>query len=143
MTIYPLIYDGFELIKLGRKEYFKDPWNFIDQGFIWIGLANCFVQRMSPDITQPQNKILMMSQLIMVITRTFFFFRIFESLSFLVSMMKAVILDLRPFIFVYGFLLCCFGMALGIVDWANFDFDDDPDVRKIQQTAGGPDKEYL
>lgn len=38
--VYPAIYDSLQWRKAGFFNYFKDPWNFIDQCHIWIGLAN-------------------------------------------------------------------------------------------------------
>jgi hypothetical protein len=75
--------------------------------------------------------------------RSFFFFRMFESLSFLVSMIKAVIYDLRPFMFIYAFMLLMFSLTLAIIDWGQFEFSDDEETRGIQLTSTGPDKEYM
>ena len=40
--VYPMFYDRLQLIKQGT-EYFKDPWNMVDQCHIWIGVANIIV----------------------------------------------------------------------------------------------------
>jgi len=48
--IYPMVYDGLQLIKQGLGEYFSDKWNFLDQGHIWIGIANVFIQRTTGDL---------------------------------------------------------------------------------------------
>jgi hypothetical protein len=78
-----------------------------------------------------------------MLVKTFFFLRIFQSLSFLVSMLSQVFLDLRPFFFFYGVLIVLFGVILAIIDFGNYEFNDDPVIRTIQQTSTGPDKEYL
>lgn len=41
--IYPTYYDLKQLRKVGLLEYLQDPWNFVDQGHIWIGLASLLV----------------------------------------------------------------------------------------------------
>jgi len=37
--VYPTFYDGLQLWNAGMT-YFEDPWNFLDQGYIWFGVAN-------------------------------------------------------------------------------------------------------
>jgi hypothetical protein len=58
-------------------------------------------------------------------------------------MIKAVILDLRPFMFIYAFLLLMFSLTLGIIDWGQFEYSNDEEIRNIQNTVTGPDKEYM
>lgn len=41
--IYPMVYDMLQLKKQGFGEYFADKWNYLDQGHIWIGIANVFI----------------------------------------------------------------------------------------------------
>lgn len=120
--IFPLIYDTLQLTKQGPKQYFQDPWNYLDQAYIWIGIANIIVQRYISDILNPASQILMILHCLIMLGKTFFFLRIFESLSFLVSMINSVITDLIPFIFIYSLLLLMFAICLGIIDWCNFEF---------------------
>lgn len=100
-------------------------------------------QRLIADILHPASQILMVVFTLLVINRTFFFFRIFSGLAFLVSMIKQVVMDLRPFLFIFFFLLMMFGLCLGNIDWGSYEFSDDPVTRNIQYTSTGPDKEYL
>lgn len=44
--IYPMVYDFLQLKKQGMAEYYSDKWNFLDQGHIFLGIANVFVQRL-------------------------------------------------------------------------------------------------
>ena len=48
--LYPMFYDCMQAYKTGLADYFSDPWNYIDQAHIWLGIANIFLQRFSPDI---------------------------------------------------------------------------------------------
>lgn len=141
--IYPAYYDLKQLTKVGLLEYFQDPWNFVDQGHIWIGLASLFVQRFVPDILNEGSQILMIVTTLIMLVKTFFYLRIFKSLSFLVSMLSQVFLDLRPFFFFYSILIILFGVILAILDYGNYEFSDNEVTRGIQQTATGPDREYL
>ena len=43
--MYPLTYDMLQLKKQGIVDYFSDKWNYLDQGHIWFGVANVFIQR--------------------------------------------------------------------------------------------------
>jgi uncharacterized membrane protein len=36
-----------------------------------------------------------------------------------------------------------FALVVGILDWGNFMYSDDEDIRTIQYTSGGPDREYI
>ena len=51
--IYPMTYDMLQLKKQGPTEYFKDKWNYLDQGHIWFGVTNIIIQRTIPDIMHP------------------------------------------------------------------------------------------
>ena len=41
--IYPMTYDMLQLKKQGPTEYFKDKWNYLDQGHIWFGVTNIII----------------------------------------------------------------------------------------------------
>lgn len=140
---YPAFYDTLQLYSKGSKEYFKDIWNFFDLLHIWIGFANIWRQRVQPDILNKWSQGLMMMVTLIMLIKTFFYLRIFKELSFLVSMIKQVFLDLRAFGLFYGILIYMFSLMLGILDWSNYEFNDDLDIATIQYTAAGPDKEYL
>jgi len=100
-------------------------------GNIWIGIANIALQRFEPDILKPASQILMMIVAIILLCKTFFFLRVFDSLSFLVSMLLQVFYDLKSFFVFYVLILVMFACLLCIIDWGNFEFDDDPLVRVV------------
>jgi hypothetical protein len=85
--IYPLCYDSMQMIKIGVLVYAQDPWNYIDMAHIWVGIANIFVQRFNSDMLALENTLLMVVVALILLMKTFFYLRIFKSLSFLVSMM--------------------------------------------------------
>jgi len=53
--IYPMVYDFLQLKKTGLGEYLADPWNYLDQGHIWFGIANVFIQRTSSNILSKES----------------------------------------------------------------------------------------
>jgi len=40
-------------------------------------------------------------------------------------------------------ILLIFALILGIIDWGQYEFNDNPETRGTQYTSIGPDKEYL
>lgn len=80
---------------------------------------------------------------IIMLIKTFFYLRIIDSLSFLVSMLMQVFIDLGPFMLFYFILLMINACLLSIINWGNYEFEDDPILRNVQYTSTGPDKEYM
>ena len=140
--IYPFIYDNFQIFSEGIRKYYMNPWNYVDQAYLWIGISNIMVQRFVPDITHPASRILMVFQCMILMLKTMFFLRIFDSLSTIVTMFIRVVIDLIPFLLFYGILLVMFACSLAIIDYSNFEFDDDYDIRTVQSLPTGPDREY-
>lgn len=54
---------------------------------------------------------------ISLMMKTFFYLRVLNSMSFLVSMLKQVFLDLRPFLLFLILLITGFTSILSIIDW--------------------------
>jgi len=141
--MYPMTYDMLQLKKQGIAEYFSDKWNFLDQGHIWIGIANVLVQRLQPNILSKESQILMLISTILLLIKTFFFLRIFEDLSFLVTMVKQVFLDLRVFLLFFAILLLMFGIVFSVLDLRQYSFSDDPDVRAVALESSYSGQEFV
>lgn len=62
----------------------------------------------------------MIAVALMMMIKSFFFLRIFKELSFLVTMLKQVFLDLRVFMLFYYLLIFMFAIVLSILDLGNF-----------------------
>lgn len=87
--LYPFFYDNIQLYKTGFIEYFSQIWNFTDLLFIWSGFANIVIQfYLKP--TDLLSKIVIIVVILMAIIKTFFYIRIFESLSYIVILLKDV-----------------------------------------------------
>lgn len=56
----------------------------------------------------------------MLLLKTFFFLRIFGSLSYIVTMIVSVFYDLRIFLFFYFIITILFSLILGILGIGNF-----------------------
>jgi hypothetical protein len=116
--IYPFIYDTTQLIKAGISEYFSETSNFSDMIYIYGGIANIIMLDLF-DPYQFQNKLIMTILILQQIVKTFFFLRIFEKLSYIVTMLSVVIADLRAFLLFYTIMICLFGMVPAILQLAN------------------------
>lgn len=119
--IYPFSYDSIQLYKQ-KWDYFKDQWNYSDMAFHWSGICNLFFQFTGkPDDLQAQ--ITMTLVLLLALIKSLFFLRIFDSLSYLVTLLRSVIYDLRIFMLFYAILMFMFSLILGVLGLSNFSRD--------------------
>lgn len=107
-------------------------WNYSDFIYIWSSMFNIGIQNLlSPFATLARYNMILV--IFMLLLKTFFFLRIFESLSYIVTMMVCVIYDLRIFLLFYGILTLLFSLIIGILGIGNFAQDsefsrsEDPD----------------
>lgn len=139
-TIYPVTYDIAQMIRIGPKDYFLDFWNLIDFVYMFSSIAQVILHSLYSPFT-PICKATMTIVLFLGMGKTFFFFRIFESFSPIVTMLSFVIVDLVPFTIIYGILCLMFAMQFAIMGlgnkkvagkfrdtYAKEEFDEDFDV---------------
>lgn len=117
---YPAIYDWTQMYKSGIGEYLSDKWNYVDMLYIWSSIANIIFQNLAGPLTLV-SKVLMMIILFLGLIKTFFFLRIIEILSPIVTMLTNVIYDLRIFLFFYGLLIYLFSLMVGILGVGNIE----------------------
>lgn len=85
----------------------------------------------------------MIAVTLMMLIKSFFFLRIFQSLSFLVTMLKQCMIDLKVFMLFYVILIFMFAIILSILDVANFAKSSDPEIRALLEGITYPNKEYM
>lgn len=61
--------------------------------------------------------------LLLALIKSLFFLRIFDSLSYLVTLLRSVIYDLRIFMLFYGILMFMFSLIIGVLGLSNFTRD--------------------
>jgi len=109
------------MIHEGPIAYFACKANWNDMSFIWCVLATLFLQRFeffnTDDLT---CKLLLVITASTAIIKTFFFMRIFKELSYLVTMIFQVFIDLTPFLLFYLILIVFFSLYFGILGLGNF-----------------------
>jgi hypothetical protein len=113
-----MIYDGTQLYQSGFRNYFASFWNYTDFLFIWTGVASIVLQNIY-DPFDVRCKLLMIVTIFCAIFKTFFFLRIFSSLSYIVTMITNVIFDLRIFGLFYAILVYLFSLMFGVLGVGN------------------------
>lgn len=116
---------------MGWRNYIKNPRNWIDQAHIWVGIANALVQRFQADILSLENMLLMVITALLVLIKTLFYMKTMKELSFLVTMLQQVLIDLIPFFIFYILLLVSYGLMIGVIDWGQYEFSDSKTTRNV------------
>lgn len=138
-----------QLYRSGFGAYFADAANYLDLLYVYGGIANVVLQNL---VAQQHflNKLLMTIILLQQIYKTFFFLRIFDDLSYIVTMIQQVIFDLRVFGLFYSILLLLFAMIFAVIGVGNANIDGDfkdhieeVDQRDaVDQPENVPNEEY-
>lgn len=116
--LYPAAYDLTQLQRGGLLDYVSDPWNFADFVYIWGSVANSILQV----VLGPYHlatRVIMSTIVLLLVTKTFFFLRIFPTLTPIVVMITNVIYDLRIFLFFYFILILLFSQLFAVVGLGN------------------------
>jgi len=115
---YPAFYEFFQIVKVGASDYFVSVWNYIDVINILLSLINIYMQ-ISVGPYEIQCRIIMCLMVINITVKTFFFLRIFPSLTPIVVMIQKVIYDLRIFLFFYTTMLFFFSLLFCVLGLGN------------------------
>jgi len=116
--IYPAGYETYQCYNDGFANYISDLYNFGDLIYIWGSLANCILQFIyGPELLL--TKVIMITLVILLITKTFFFLRMFDSLTPIVVMITTVIFDLRIFLLFYTILIVLFSQIYAVIGLGN------------------------
>jgi hypothetical protein len=122
--IYPFLYDHAQMIHQGPIDYFSEFWNYNDMTFIWSVNVTLFIQRFEMVETDDFIcKLLLVFTATCSIIKTFFFMRIFKNISYLVTMIFQVVVDLMPFMLFYFILIVFFSLYFGILGLGNFNVE--------------------
>ncbi|CDW87224.1 wd-40 repeat protein [Stylonychia lemnae] len=107
VLLFFLIYE-IRQIRVQRRQYFNDGWNFFDFSLITAFTAFCIFDFISDN----QDNLILIKILVIVLTfmKLFFFLRIFDGFSFLVQMMGGVFKDLKYFLIFFIIFILQFGM---------------------------------
>ena len=116
---YPFIYDSCQLYKQGLQ-YFEDSWNYTDLAFQYSGLVNIVFKFVYPEQDALPSLISMSLVLLLATVKTMFFLRVFEKPSYLVTLVRQVIADLRYFVMFYLIITFMFSLIMGVIGFQNY-----------------------
>ena len=89
------------------------------------------------------SQIFMLMVTLLMLIKTFFFLRIFKELSFLVTMIKQVMIDLKVFMLFFFILLLMFAIGLSVLDYGNYEYNADPSIREVVNLVSYSGQEYI
>lgn len=116
--IYPFLYESRSAILDGFRNYFTQPWNYLDILLISTGILNIILHT----LFDPLNvgcKITISFVGFLGMGKTFFYLRIFENLSPIVTMLINVLYDLKVFLLFFFILIFMFAIQLSITGIGN------------------------
>lgn len=116
LILIPLLYECAQMYMAGPVDYITDMGNIIDLSYITCAIAMGIFHATQTPYTF-LSKLLMWLVGFFCVRRTFFFFKIFASLSPVISMLSNVIWKLRIFLAFYFILCLKFGLLLGVFGW--------------------------
>jgi hypothetical protein len=120
--LYPALYDLTQMVRAGLANYFGDLWNYADMLYVWGSIGNIVLQLYLGPFNI-YSRITMCIIVLLLISKTFFFLRIFPLLTPIVVMINNVVYDLRIFMFFYLILITLFCQIYAIlglgVDYTN------------------------
>jgi hypothetical protein len=138
--VYPLAYESRSMRLDGARAYFMQPWNYLDILLIGFGVMNVILQGVLDPMRLP-CKIIISLVVFLGMGKTFFYLRIFDSLSPIVTMLTNVFSDLKVFLMFFFILIFMFSMQISItglgnkkvpgpmrVNWYDPEHTDDPNI---------------
>ena len=120
---YPACYEVIQMVREGRL-YLNDSWNYSDFISIFSGVVNIGQQFiMSPfTVAARANMILVV---FMLLLKTFFFLRVIESMSSIVTMIRNVVYDLKVFLTFFAIIIILFSLLIDILGIGNFNLAEE------------------
>jgi len=114
---------------VGLGAYFSDISNYADFVYIWGSVANAILQILYDPFQLPA-RILMCIIVGLLIVKTFFFLRIFPTLTPIVVMLTNVIWDLKIFLLFYTILILLFSQLFAVLGLGNAQLRMDLETQK-------------
>jgi glucan phosphoethanolaminetransferase (alkaline phosphatase superfamily) len=138
--VYPISYDIYQFYQQGI-DYFKDVWNYSDMLCHISSILNIIFQGYGNPYDM-KAAITMSLVLSLMLIKTMFFLRIFSSFSYLITLIREVISDLKQFMLFYMILIYMFSLILGVIGWQNYTRDEEL-WQTLQDSKLYPGVEYF
>jgi hypothetical protein len=101
-------------LRVAGAQYFEDTWNYVDMLNIGLGYWNIYNQLYSGTL-ELVTKLVLIGVIIVCLLKLFFYMRIIESFSYIVTMIMSVFSDLQTFLAFYGILILMFSLIFDII----------------------------
>ena len=101
-------------LRVAGGHYFEDPWNWVDILNIGLGYWNIYNQLYSGTL-ELVTKLVLIALIIVCLLKLFFYMRIVESFSYIVTMILSVFADLRTFLAFYAILIVMFSLIFDVI----------------------------
>lgn len=115
---YPTFYEILQIYKDGIIDHVSNPWNVNDFLMVTTGILTVVLGQFMNQLAVKLKIVLILSCLSLLI-KTFYFLRIFNSLSYLVAMLGQVISDLRVFALFFTLLIILLSQSITILGLGN------------------------
>ena len=129
---YPFVYELYQFCQ-NKHKYFEDIWNLADLGFIVTSILNLYCQIIYGPF-HILSRTVMCGIVCYVISKTFFYLRIFPALTPIVVMINSVIYDLRIFMFFYFLLIAFFCLVFAVL---GLGIKSEEATRRLKASSGG------
>lgn len=115
---YPTFYEILQIYKDGIIDHVSNLWNVNDFLMVTTGILTVVLGQFMNQLAVKLKIVLILSCLSLLI-KTFYFLRIFNSLSYLVAMLGQVISDLRVFALFFTLLIILLSQSITILGLGN------------------------
>ena len=115
---YPTFYEILQIYKDGVIDHVSNLWNVNDFLMVTTGILTVVLGQFMDQLAVKLKIVLILSCLSLLI-KTFYFLRIFNSLSYLVAMLGQVISDLRVFALFFTLLIILLSQSITILGLGN------------------------
>ena len=102
------------MLKIGVAGYLRDTWNYADMIYVSLSLTNIYFQ-IHEGPYHIVSRTIMCMIILQIVNKTFFFLRIFPSLTPIVVMITSVIYDLRIFMLFYFIMISFFCLLYAVI----------------------------
>jgi len=123
--VYPSLYDMQQMYQMGLKAYLSEGSNYLDLLYLWSSIGNMLMQNAMVSQTFVCKLVMTVIFLIQII-KTMNMLKIFDPLSYIVTMLINVIFDLRVFLYFYGIMVFLFSQVFNVLGLANPNIRDYP-----------------
>lgn len=113
LLIRAVLIDGKQVMVEGL-EYFEDPWNYVDVLNVGLGYWNIYNQLYSGTL-ELVTKLVLVGVILAGLLKLFFFMRIVERFSYIVTMITSVFADLQTFLLFYFILIVMFSLVFDLI----------------------------